>query len=44
MKAPELNDLISESYPITNDYIIEQLKNKLYELNKSKKNKINLKF
>ena len=32
MKAPELNELISESYPITNDYIIEQLKNKLYEL------------
>ncbi len=32
MKAPELNELISESYPIKRDYIIDQLKNKLFEL------------
>ena len=32
MKAPELNELISESYPKNNDDLIEQLKNKIYEL------------
>ena len=32
MKAPELNELISESHPKKNDYLIEQLKNKIYEL------------
>ena len=32
MKAPELNELIRESYPKNNDDLIEQLKNKIYEL------------
>ena len=32
MKAPELNDLISESHPKKNDHSMEQLKNKIYEL------------
>ena len=32
MKPPELNELISESYPKKDEYLIEQLKNKIYEL------------
>ena len=32
MKAPDINELITESHPQINDYLIEQLKNKIYEL------------
>lgn len=32
MKAPDINELITESHPKINDYLIEQLKNKIYEL------------
>ena len=32
MKVPELNELISESHPKKNNDLIEQLKNKIYEL------------
>ena len=31
MKAPELNELISESYPKKDENLIEQLKNKIYQ-------------
>ena len=37
MKAPELNELISESYPKKDEHLIEQLKNKIYQLEQENK-------
>jgi chromosome segregation ATPase len=37
MKAPELNELISESYPKKDENLIEQLKNKIYQLEQENK-------
>ena len=37
MKPPELNELISESYPKKDEYLIEQLKNKIYQLEQENK-------
>lgn len=37
MKAPELNELISESHPKKDENLIEQLKNKIYQLEQENK-------